>query len=493
MAINRRAFLRVAGLTAATLSAASCMPAPAQLLKIGRTDEGFLTTTESAILKRLSYGASYREEVRVAEIGIQGWIEEQLAHDLAPDMEMRWRLRNLEALGKQADELEGYRRQGLLRQLRTGTLLRQVYSADQLTEMMVEFWTDHFNISVEKGDCLFLKIVDDREVIRKHALGTFAELLHASAASPAMLVYLDNQANRKGMPNENYARELLELHTLGIDGGYDQDDIKELARSLTGWTVKEHFWLGRYQFDTDLHDQGHKQVLGMQLVPSGQAEVSAVLDHLALHPATARHLATKLVRRFVCDHPTEDAPDLVDLTAGSFLSSGGDIRSTVRSLLLDGLMKDPGKMGVKFKRPVDFMVSALRRSQAETDGGSVLHEYLARMGQAPFAWPTPDGPPDIGAHWQANLAPRWSFALRLAAGAIEGTSIPTDGWLEKNGSSSQKDLLQRLSRGFLGAPLPGAVIEDLFEAIGEIKLADEDALLRGMIAGLIASPDFQYR
>ncbi len=162
---------------------------------------------------------------------------------------MRWRLRNLDLISRKADELDGFKKEQVIAGLRQATLLRQVYSRNQLYEMMVEFWGDHFNISMEKGVGWLLKIVDDREVIRPHALGEFRELLGASAHSPSMLVYLDNQANDYQAPNENYARELLELHTLGVDGGYTQADVMELARCLTGWTVKEHFWRGELTFN----------------------------------------------------------------------------------------------------------------------------------------------------------------------------------------------------------------------------------------------------
>jgi uncharacterized protein (DUF1800 family) len=441
----------------------------------------------------MCFGATDKESIRISEIGMAGWIEEQLTHDPLPDLGLRWQLRNLDALDKEADELEGYKRARVIRQLRQGSLLRQVYSHRQLYEMMVEFWTDHLNISVEKGDCWFLKVVDDRDVIRPHALGNFRDLLHASASSPAMLVYLDNQANQKGAPNENYARELLELHTLGIDGGYTQEDIIDLARGLTGWTVKEHFWLGRFQFDEDLHDQGSKQVLDLQFGSNGAGEVAGILDHIATHPSTARHLAIKLVRRFICDDPENDAAELVEKTQRAFLASGGEIAATLRPILLDGLVRDSGLKRMKYKRPVDFIVSALRMSEAETNGGQPLHGYLARMGQALFAWPTPDGPPDIASHWQANLAPRWNFALRMATGGIEGTDVPVERWLDGDHDHSVQTALEKMSIDILGTPLPHIVIEELIRSIGKISDMSRENQIRAILAGLIASPSFQYR
>ena len=193
----------------------------------------------------------------------------------------------------------------LIGALRQSAILRAVYSRRQLQERMVEFWSDHFNIYAFKGQGPQFKVVDDHETIRAHALGKFRDLLGASARSAAMLGYLDNTSNRKGVPNENYARELMELHTLGVHGGYTQRDVKEVARCLTGWTTEKHWHRGRFLFDPDAHDNGAKQVLGLTIAPGGGVtDGERVLDMLAGHPSTARHLARKL-----CVHFLGDAPD----------------------------------------------------------------------------------------------------------------------------------------------------------------------------------------
>lgn len=244
-------------------------------------------------------------------MGLAAWIEEQLAPEFIDDASADWSIRRFDVLelsaGRLRDRadklLDNYDASLVVNDFLQATLLRQIYSRRQLYEIMVEFWSDHFNISMQKGDCWFLKIVDDREVIRPHALGNFRDLLHASAHSPAMLVYLDNQANLKDAPNENYAREVMELHTLGVDGGYSQRDVMEMARCLTGWTVRDSFSLGDFTFEEDLHDSGSKTILGTDIPPDGQTEAETVLNLLAAHPATARHIATKLVRRFIADDP----------------------------------------------------------------------------------------------------------------------------------------------------------------------------------------------
>ena len=368
-------------------------------------------------------------------------------------------------------------------ELRQATLIRQVYSRRQLFERMVEFWSDHFNISVEKGDCFYLKTVDDREVVRRHALGNFRELLEASAHSPAMLVYLDNQANHKGAPNENYARELLELHSLGVDGGYSQQDVMELARCLTGWGVKEHFWRGEFVFRGQQHDGGRKYVLDRWVEAAGQAEVESVIEQLARHPSCARFIARKLARRFIAGDPPAG---LVERAADAFLKSRGEMQAVLRVLLLDGA----GAMQPKYKRPADFVVSALRMLGGRVDGGSELHAHLGRMGQRYFSWPTPDGYPDRGDAWQGNLLPRWQFALALMQDGIPGTAIPDEA-LAVDGASDLERFVRELCRRLLGGPLAESsrLVERLRVAGAKDALEDR----RAIAAGLLASEAFQWR
>ncbi|HEY1084823.1 MAG TPA: DUF1800 domain-containing protein, partial [Prosthecobacter sp.] len=299
-------------------------------------------------------------------------------------------------------------------------LLRAIYSRRQLLEVMVEFWSDHLNIDLEKGDCIYLKPSDDRNVIRKHALGRFQDLIRASATSPAMLVYLDGQTNkvRPGTgdrPNENYARELLELHTLGVHGGYTQEDVREAARCLSGWTFdsKRVFALNQNEsyFRPDWHDDGEKQVLG-QRIPAGGGEkdVDRLVDIVCNHPSTARHIATKLCRRLVS--PTPPAR-LVDEVSAVFSRSGGDIPSLLRTIFLsEEFMASRGRL---LKRPFKFMVSALRALAADTHAEKPILEPLQRMGHGLFQYPTPDGYPDEDLPWMGTLMWRWNFALALAS------------------------------------------------------------------------------
>jgi uncharacterized protein (DUF1800 family) len=371
-------------------------------------------------------------------------------------------------------------------ELRRATLLRQVFSRRQLYERMVEFWSDHFNISTDKGDCFALKTVDDRQVIRAHALRNFHDLLSASAHSPAMLVYLDNQSNLKAAPNENYARELLELHTLGVEGGYTQEDVMALARCLTGWTVKERFWKGEFTFTAEWHTPGSKRVYGLDIPENGQVEAEQVLAHLAAHPQTARFIAFKLARRFIADQPPGE---LVEKTAQAFQQSQGNLRVVMRTLLLDGL----SSMQPKYKRPASFITSALRMTAADTDSGAALQDYLLRLGQPYFGWPTPDGYPDTSDAWQGNLLPRWQFALALSAGEIAGTSLDLHR-LDALQADTLVGSIAQASQLLLGTQMPPAAAQSLANELEQNGLeAGTDEAMRVILAGLIASPAFQWQ
>ncbi|MBL8102918.1 MAG: DUF1800 domain-containing protein, partial [Anaerolineales bacterium] len=368
--------------------------------------------------------------------------------------------------------------------LRRATILRAVYSHRQLFEVMVEFWSDHFNIFMDKEKEFFLKTVDDREVIRKHALGNFRDLVWASAHSPSMMIYLDNQANEKSHPNENYARELMELHTLGVDGGYSQKDVMELARCLTGWNVKEHFWLGDFVFKEDIHDTGEKNVLGLSIQPSGIKEAEQVIEMLVTHPSTAKFICTKLARRFVADNPPEQ---LIEKATQTFLNTNGDIKSVLRVILFDGLaLAQP-----KYKRPVNFLLSALRMLNVETDG-IALRDYLVRMGQLYFNWPTPDGYPDYSEAWQGNLMPRWQFAFALIRDELKNTKHNLQSLLDVSSTGILQDDVDAITSLLLGAPLDRLTRNEIIDTVRAAGATEEET--RQIIAAsIIASPAFQWR
>jgi uncharacterized protein (DUF1800 family) len=454
MSVSRRQFLRV-GSGAALVAATGCGPVP-DVIKgfyppsTQRAEGPFQPPRAEAIdpishvLNRLTFGPRPGDYERVRKLAREeasaasAFVEAQLQPEQIDDSVLEYRVRGFESLAEPVGELFEYKERYLLEEMTRATLLRAVQSERQLYEVMVQFWTDHFNIDSSKGDCRWLKAADDRDVIRAHALGKFPELLRASALSPAMLWYLDGRVNRKASdadkPNENYARELMELHTLGVHGGYSQKDVMEVARCLTGWTVRAlkngESQVGKVEFKPWAHDSGQKTVLG-QVIPAipaktrqeekerlGRAELERVLQIVSLHPSTAKHIATKLCARFIADDPPAGA---VEAVASAFTRSQGDTRGTLRALFASAEFQMA--RGNKFKRPFNFIVSALRATNAETDTGRPLIEFLLRMGHAPFHYPTPDGYPEEASPWLGTLLWRWNFAVALSENKIKGTRI----------------------------------------------------------------------
>lgn len=449
--VTRRRFLRTGGTAALATALVGCdqLPDFMQVTAAGPLDEigEHLSPLDTSIdltvhfLNRLSFGPRPGDYAKVKASGsteeeaIEVWLEEQLHPERIDDSACDRIVRRFESLDQPVGELFEYQEDLLLRELVRSTFLRAVYSERQLFETMALFWSDHFNIDSSKRDCQWLKTADDREVIRKHALGNFPAMLRASATSPAMLWYLDGRDNRKAnpedKPNENYARELLELHTLGVHGGYTQKDVMETARCLTGWHVRsdEKFQKGKVEFKQELHDDGEKNVLGHAISPGlGRGDLDKVLEIVSLHPSTARFLAAKLCRRFIRDDPPQSA---IESTAQSFLNSGGDIPTTLRTLF--GTEEFRSARGNKFKRPFRFLASALRATAADTDAGQEIGDYLQRMGHVPFQYPTPDGYPDEEAPWLGSLMWRWVFARNLVENRIGGTRIDADKLRQKVG------------------------------------------------------------
>jgi uncharacterized protein (DUF1800 family) len=502
MDFTRRNFLRVLGiLTAGAGAAAGCSPLAGYLPDQSGPFPDPLSqkTLDWLALNRISFGPRLEDRQHLAEIGLEGYLEEQLSPQDITDYKADLLIKRLEVINLDADTLrnradkilDNYDPDLVLDDFRQATILRQVYSRRQLYEVMVEFWTDHFNISVQKGDCWFLKIVDDREVIRKHALGNFRDLLGASAHSPAMLVYLDNQENHRDAPNENYARELLELHSLGVEGGYTQDDVMELARCLTGWGMKNHFWLGQLKFDIDAHTPGPKKVLGYTIPSGGKKELDQVLDILAAHSSTSTFISTKLARRFLGDSPPAD---LINKASQVFQQTNGNISSVLRTLLLDGLPQIYSqKNDQKYKRPLNFLVSALRLCSVDTNGGPDLQRYLTSMGQPLYDWPTPDGYPDRDTAWQGNLLPRWQFALDLVQNQIKGTELDLDYFLNDLPGEKPVSYLERIANTTLGVNLPPTLEIELLKAL-EVDLNNNPRQAAEVaLAGILASPAFQWR
>lgn len=319
MKTTRRSFVKVVGASGAAAALTGCVSAGDALATLlapepeadFRPPASNEIDSVSHILNRVTFGPRRGDYQRVKSMGVEAYIEEQLDHESIGDRSCNWKVAKLESLYEPAGELYEFNERRLLADLTRNKLLRAVYSRRQLYEVMVDFWTDHFNIVSEKGDCKWLKTADDRDVIRAFALGNFRDLVRASALSPAMLIYLDGHANKVvdpgDKPNENYARELMELHTLGVHGGYTQTDVMEVARCLSGWTYEHKpfsFRPAHVEFNPDFHDDGEKIVLGHTIAAGGGKEdLEKVIDIVCGHPSTARYIATKLCRRFIDDPP----------------------------------------------------------------------------------------------------------------------------------------------------------------------------------------------
>ncbi|HTK28552.1 MAG TPA: DUF1800 domain-containing protein [Vicinamibacterales bacterium] len=342
-------------------------------------------------------------------------------------------------------------------------ILRAVYSERQLQEVLADFWFNHFNVDARKGADRFLLTEYEREAIRPHVLGRFRDLLEATAKSPAMLFYLDNWMSvdpngphPQAMPprvsrgpfggirvvprpprmprpgpnapkglNENYGRELMELHTLGVDGGYTQKDVTEVARAFTGWTIDRPRQGGGFRFDPRRHDEGPKVVLGHVIKPGGgENDGEQVLDILARHPSTARFIATKLVRHFVSDAPPAA---LVDRAARRFQETDGDIREVMRTILTSPEFQAPEAYRAKVKTPFEFVVSALRATGAGVSNAAALVRAVQQLGMPLYQCQPPTGYSDAAEAWvnTGALVNRMNFALQLAGGRLPGIAPST--------------------------------------------------------------------
>lgn len=499
MNITRRKLILSAALASGALSLTGCEKLISHVTEeMGQTLPDRIAVADSQeidydfhLLSRAAYGHWPGDLERVRRMGADAWIEEQLLPENIDDTLCDLRARRFETIHHNPGTCYEYKKPVLREEIARHTLLRAVYSRRQLFEVMVGFWTDHLNINLEKGDCIYLKPTDDRQVIRAHALGRFRDLIRASATSPAMLVYLDGNQNKKSLPedipNENYARELLELHTVGVRGGYRQADVYEIARCLTGWQLRTKWRKGTIYFDSSLHDDGEKHVLG-HTIPAGggESDLDRVIDIVCNHPSTAKFISTKLVRRFVSDDPPQS---LIEGAAKVFAQTDGDIKSVLRTILTSDEFKS--SRGSKFKRPFHFIVSCLRATAADTHAHSPLIEYLARMGQGPFQHPTPDGYPDEAAPWLGTLLWRWNFAFALAASQIPSVSLSIESLASAIGGSVDSGLVpSKLLPHFIGRAGTPQEVNALAGYAGAESFSDEKR--RAELLGLVlASPAFQ--
>lgn len=437
-------------------------------------------------------------------------------------------------------------------QLMTQKLYRAVESENQLVEVMTDFWFNHFNVSLTDRQARGYLLSYERDAIRPHALGKFRDLLGATARHPAMLLYLDNarsaapagaatpleeeigrlprrrpgfggmvneeaEERRRRRPeglNENYARELLELHTLGVDGGYTQEDVVQVARAFTGWTLLPPGRArrasgmgfqaeGEFLFRADLHDAGEKVVLGRRLPPGrGIEDGEQVLDLLAAHPATARHLAAKLAVRFVSDRPPEA---LIDRLSAVYLRSGGDLRSLLRAIAGSPEFWSREAVAAKIKSPFELAVSAIRALDGQIEDPRGTLDWIRQMGQPLYACPAPTGYPDRAEAWvnTGALLSRMNFGLQLASGRVGGVDFDLPDLNRGREPGSRGEALQVYARLLLPGRDLGPVLELLGLRVGdpgfseklsrEVDEAHPPAAVEQVVGVILGSPEFQRR
>ena len=407
-----------------------------------------------------------------------------------------------------------------LRELQQAKLLRAVFSERQLQEVLVDFWYNHFNVWANKDNVRWMVTSYERDVIRPHALGRFRDLLRATAQSPAMLYYLDNflsqveppvRPDADGNPvpqrrpglNENYARELMELHTLGVNGGYTQQDVVAVARCFTGWTINQQP-AGGFVFRPRIHDKGEKVVLGTRIPAGGGIEDGLrVLDLLARHPSTARFVSRKLAQRFVADDPP---PALVDRAAETFRRTDGDIREVVRTILTSPEFSSTASYRTKIKSPFELAVSALRATGAAADGAAPLIQAVARMGAPIYLCQPPTGYSENSAEWMSNalLLERMNFAVALLGNRINGARVDPSRFVEPETLNDARRLVDQLAAALLHTELSAETRENLVRAFDDARAvpAKSDAraaqkareqALAGLAALALGSREFQMR
>jgi uncharacterized protein (DUF1800 family) len=430
------------------------------------------------------------------------------------------------------------RPQRVVAELGMAKMTRAIYSQRQLQQVMDDFWFNHFNVFAGKGEDRYYLTSYERDVIQPHAFGKFKDLLAATAKSPAMLFYLDNflsadpraaqrqateramrqqrrrggfrwpprpaanpqqaKKNERGL-NENYGRELMELHTLGVDGGYTQKDITEVARCFTGWTIDKPRQYADFKFDDRLHDPDPKIVLGKRIHAGGMKDGEQVIDLLAHHPSTARFISTKLARRFVSDNPPSS---LVQRMAQTFQSSDGDIRAVLKTMIWSPEFWTRESYRAKIKTPFELVVSAVRALGTDVDTSMPLVQWVGRIGEPLYQCQPPTGYADKAEAWvnTGALLNRLNYSLALAGNKMRGARTDVPSLLGMDSSADPKTALDRAVQVFLGGQAGPTTVLTLEKQLDnpqvlQAKLDDPRKQVDlGVVAGLVlGAPEFQRR
>jgi len=455
---------------------------------------------ERFLVERITMGFTLPEFLRAKQIGYAAYLDEQLKPTAIDDSALE-SLLAAEFPSLALDPYALYDRYGrngtegiCVAELRAATVLRATFSKRQLKERLVDLWSNHFSLDHKK--VLIMATTDHREVIRTHAMKSFPELLQASAHSAAMLCFLDNGANLKEAPNENYARELMELHTMGVRSGYTEQDVKEVARCLTGWSWVQPTYYGSFAFYGFNHDDDAKSVLGHSIAPGGgQSDGEWVLRELGRRRETSQFIARKVLRHFFGYAPSDR---FVDRVARVFRQTDGDVKELVRAVFSQDNVTDEGIGAVaKIKRPGHYITSLLRALDVGVDKDSwtpnrgdwiVLYTYL--LGQMPFDHITPEGYPDDFDVWSHAMLPRWRFASDLLENRIPSSPVDFSklegmvGTFQPDTTPDQIDLL------LTGGRMSAEDKAEIAQFVSHARVFDE-RIVREAIALGAQSPSFQ--
>jgi uncharacterized protein (DUF1800 family) len=438
----------------------------------------------SRLVRRVTMGITRAEMTRAQQMGWNGYLNYQLNYTRIDDSVAEAVVASKYPYMSQPSDalftISQTDNNGVFNQLRDSTLYRAAFSQRQLYQRMVEFWSDHFNQDLDKVQ--YLLVADQRDVIRKYAMTSVPQIVKASAHSAAMMLYLDQNVSSAKAPNQNYAREIMELHTLGVDGGYTQDDVAELSRIFTGWTVTGR---GVFSFLANLHDTGNKVLMGKTFTgQSGAgaiAEGEAAIDMLVAHPSTARFIATKMLKWMVTPTPTESQ---INAISAVYRATSGDIKSMLRAMLNEEWLS---QAPMKLKRPFHLTASALRALNPTVVSLTSLSNSLNTLGHLPFAWDTPDGYPDKLEYWAGNIVPRWSFGSQFSNfNSVSTLQVDTAPY--RAGSTAAA--IDLIDQNFFGGEMPAVTRTGLTTYINGGTF--NDTRMRETIGLALSSNAFQW-
>lgn len=460
-------------------------------------------------LNRLGFGPRPGDVERLLDRGIEDYINEQIDPQKDSELESRLaplgntlRLTTSQVLVTYADSgNQNASIQAYIDNLYNAKLIRSVHAKNQLEEALADFWFNHFNVNINDNFVRYSIQSYERDAIRPNAMGKFETLLKATAEHPAMLYYLDNYLSQVGRTvngvlisglNENYGREILELHTVGVDAGYTQSDVYEAARAFTGWGIDNLGRGGNFLYTAARHDTGSKNIFGLPLAAGGgKDDGDRLIKYLATHPKTARFLSTKLARRFVSDTPPAS---LIDRMVEAWLSSEGDIKAVMKAMIGSSefwaeAFSDVGKP----KTPFEYVISSIRAIGGEVTAATRgVTAYLSQMGQPLYQCIPPTGYSDLGADWlnPSSQIYRMNFALDLAQGLVNGVTVNVRNFAVGADMTSPSSVAKTANSVVFGGAIGSSTIDAASKV--DTRITNPSSAVR-VSALLLAGPESQVR